>query len=29
VLSRAGQAPAIYQLSNFVAKSHLKIDHSL
>jgi len=29
MLSRAGQTPAIYQLSNFVAKSHLKIDHSL
>jgi len=29
MLSRAGQAPAIYQFSNFVAKSHLKIDHSL
>jgi hypothetical protein len=29
MLSRAGQAPAIYQLSDFVAKSHLKIDHSL
>src|SRR6266480_2651323 len=27
MLSRAGQAPAIYQLSNFVAKSHLTIDH--
>ncbi len=29
MFSRAGQAPAIYQFSNFVAKSHLKIDHSL
>jgi hypothetical protein len=29
MFSRAGQAPAIYQLLNFVAKSHLKIDHSL
>ena len=29
MLFRAGQAPAIYKLLNFVAKSHLKIDHSL
>lgn len=29
MLSRAGQGPAIYQLSNFMSKSHLKIDHSL
>ena len=29
MLSRAGQTPAIYKLSYFVAKSHLTIDHSL
>jgi hypothetical protein len=29
MLSRAGQAAAIYKLSYFVAKSHLTIDHSL
>jgi len=29
MLSRAGQATAIYKLSYFVAKSHLTIDHSL
>jgi hypothetical protein len=26
---RADQAPAIYKLSYFVSKSHLKIDHTL
>ncbi len=29
MFSRAGEATAIYKLSNFVAKSHPTIDHSL
>jgi hypothetical protein len=29
MLSCAGQAPAIYELSYFMAKSHLRIDHTL
>ena len=26
---RAGEAPAIYKLSNFMSKSHLKMNHTL